>query len=62
AATLPGPPARVVIRTGDGALSVEEATLNTDTDAEPAPLTGAEVAALVTGAAMLEWQPPEGNG
>ncbi|HMJ10070.1 MAG TPA: formyltransferase family protein, partial [Polyangiaceae bacterium] len=43
AATLPGPPAQVVIRTGDGALSIEEALLNTDTDADPAPLTGAEV-------------------
>ena len=60
AATLPGPPARVVIRTGDGALVIDEASLNSET--ETGPLSAPEVAALVAGDAMLEWQPPEGNG
>ncbi|HEY6557051.1 MAG TPA: formyltransferase family protein [Polyangiaceae bacterium] len=53
AATLPGPPAaRVVIRTGDGALAIEQATVNAETD--EGPFSGPEVAALVTGDAMLE--------
>ncbi len=60
AATLPGPPGRVVIRTGDGAVVIDEASLNSETEEEP--FSGSEVAALVAGEAMLEWQLPEGNG
>ncbi len=55
AATLGAPPEQLVIRTGDGAISVARATLAPTNDLTPEQeLDGYQVAALVSAAAMVE--------
>lgn len=63
AATLGLPPTELVIRTGDGAISVERATRSTEAEGDSGQdLNASEVAALVSAAGMVDCGPPEGNG
>jgi methionyl-tRNA formyltransferase len=63
AATLGLPPVELVIRSGDGAISVRRATLITDPELDSHPeLDGPKVAALVAAAGVIDCELPEGNG
>jgi methionyl-tRNA formyltransferase len=63
AATLGRPPAAVVLRTGDGAVRIQRATLAREAEPELAEeLDGPQVAALIAAAPVIDCPLPEGNG